>query len=93
MALQGGIVVLSELRVNWPRRSSAAQSDGIRPGDGPGATHPVCPLRLWYPTGVGVETPKVATTSLLGMPRLTTSSTFILTAEPVSIDPYVSFWE
>jgi hypothetical protein len=43
-----------------------------------GANSPVCLLRLRYLSRVGIETPKVLTTSLLGMPRSTASSTFSL---------------
>jgi hypothetical protein len=52
--------------------------EGVRPGEGFGATPPVCLLRLRYLSMVGIETEKVLTTSLLGTPRSTASSTFSL---------------
>jgi hypothetical protein len=52
--------------------------EGVRPGEGFGATPPVCLLRLRYLSMVGIETEKVPTTSLLGTPRSTASSTFSL---------------
>jgi hypothetical protein len=52
--------------------------EGVRPGEGFGATSSVCLLRLRYLSSVGIEIPKVLTTSLLGMPRSMASSTFSL---------------
>ncbi len=58
--------------------SRVAQIEGVRPGEGFGASSPVCLRRLRYLSTVGIETPKVFTTSLLGMARSTASSTFNL---------------
>src|ERR687897_1522164 len=55
-----------------------AKMEGVRPGEGFGTRSPVCLLRLRYLSMVGIETPKVLTTSLLGIPRSTASSTFSL---------------
>jgi hypothetical protein len=60
------------------RSPDVAKMEGVRPGEGFGANPPVCLLRLRYLSMVGIETPKVLTTSLLGMPRSTASSTFSL---------------
>jgi hypothetical protein len=60
------------------RSSEVAQMEGVRPGEGFGATPPVCLLRLRYLSMVGIETEKVLTTSLLGTPRSTAASAFDL---------------
>jgi len=55
-----------------------AKMEGVRPGEGFGAICPVRLLRLRYLSMVGIETPKVLITSVLGMPRSTASNTFSL---------------
>ncbi len=58
--------------------STVAQIEGVRPGEGFGASSPVCLLLLGYLSIVGIETPKILTTSLREMPRFTASRIFIL---------------
>jgi hypothetical protein len=76
---KSGFGVLFELLSHRARCSpNVYKMEGVRPGEGFGANPPVCLLRLRYLSMVGIETPKVLTTSLLGMPRSTASSTFSL---------------
>src|SRR5829696_522902 len=59
-------------------RFSMVAPKGVRPGVRGGPIFPVCLLKLRYLSRVGIETPKVLTTSFLGMPRSTAASTFSL---------------
>src|SRR5215213_7172482 len=73
------------------RSSMVAQIKGVRPGVRPGAISPVCLLCLRYLSMVGIETPKVRTTSFLAIPQSTASSTFSLRSSESGFNPVASY--